>query len=142
MRSLLRLGGFPLLSLASLSLFGCGKADRYQVESAVMCSIYQDRSFFDTLCGYPLESSPGPRVEIVSVEGDALPWLGLVEAKPVPGRATIRLVDAVKKGETNKQTCQADVAFQWKVVKKPVTDRRHKVGETSDDYVAEGFRKL
>jgi hypothetical protein len=142
MRNPLHLVGVPLLALASLSLLGCGKADRYQVESAVMGSIYEDRTFFDTICGFPLETSPGPRVEIVDVEGDALPWLGLVEGKPVPGTATIRLVDAVKKGESAKQTCQAKVAFQWKVVKKPVTDRRHKAGETSDNYVAEGFRKL
>ncbi|MBN1606436.1 MAG: hypothetical protein JW940_07365 [Polyangiaceae bacterium] len=142
MRSSLCLSTVSLLSLSSLLLLGCGKADRYQVESAVMGSIYQDRSFFDTLCGFALETSPGPRVEIVNVEGDALPWLGLVESKPVPGTATIRLVDAIKKGESTKQTCQASIAFQWKVVRKPVTDRRHKVGETSDDYVAEGFRKL
>jgi hypothetical protein len=142
MRNPVCLVGVALLSLSSLVLLGCGKADRYQLESAVMSSIYLDRTFFDTLCGFPLETSPGPRVEIVNIEGDALPWMGLVEAKPVPGTATIRLVDAVKKGETKTQTCQANIAFQWKVIKEPVTDRRHKVGETSDNYVAEGYRKL
>lgn len=131
-----------LPALITLACTGCGKAERYKVESAITSSIYQDRSFFDQVCGFELAPSPQAKVEIVEAEGDALPWLGVVEGSPVPGTATIRITNVVKKGEANSQTCQAKIAFVWKVEKQPVTNRRHKVGETSDFYMAQGFKKL
>jgi hypothetical protein len=135
-------GSVAALALMAVSAVGCGKAERYQVESAVLSSIYLDRSFFDTVCGFAIDSPVSVRVEIIDVEGDAQPWLGLFGGKPMPGTASIRLTDVVKKGEETKRTCEAKIGFMWTQENKPVTDRRHKVGETTAVFHAQVFKKL
>ena len=130
-----------LLTLLAVSVVGC-KADRDQIESAVMGSIYLDRSFFDTVCGFPLKSSLDARVEIVDIEGEALPWLGFWPGKRAPGTATIRITDVSKQGEDTKQTCQAKIGFMWRMEKQPITNRNHKAGETMINFIADGFQKL
>jgi hypothetical protein len=129
-------------ALLALCVAGCGKAERFQVESAVLSSIYEDRALFDSLCGFSIESPVSVRVEIIDVEGEAQPWMGLFGGKPMPGTASLRLTEVVKKGEAAKRTCEAKVGFLWTQENEPVTDRRHKVGETTAVFHAQGFKKL
>lgn len=121
---------------------GCGKADRYQVESAIQSSIYEDRTFFETLCGFPLASSRSAQVQIVEAEGDALPWFGLVGNRPTPGTARLRLTGVVRKGDTRETVCEGRVGFLWYETKQAVVEQNRKYVRSSSTFHARDFRKL
>ena len=125
-----------------LSAIGCGKADRYQVETAVMSSIYQDRSFFETVCGFPLKPNPYLEVKILEVEGKAQPFFGIFGSKPMPGTARIRLTNVVKQGESTPRACEAKIGFLWSETTKAVVEHRGKHIRSSSDYHATAFEKL
>jgi len=125
-----------------LYVFGCGQADRYQVESAVLSSIYDEPAFFEALCGFPRESSPSPRVQVLEAEGEGQPWLGIFGSKPVPGTARIRLTNVVKKGESTERTCEAKIGFLLSETKKAVVEHRRKYIRPSSNFHATAFKKL
>jgi hypothetical protein len=125
-----------------LSVVGCGKAERHEVESAVLSSIYEDPAFFETVCDFPIESSPQPRVQVLEAEGEAQPWFGVFGGKPVPGTARIRLTNVVKKGESGERTCDARIGFLWSETKKAVVEHRGKYMRPASNFHAEAFKKL
>ncbi len=122
----------------TLVAFGCGKAERFELDAAIMSNIYDDPAFFETVCGYPLEPPWQPRVQILEAEGEAQPWLG---TKPVPGTARIRLTGVVRKGVSGEQTCEAKIGFLWTEEKGVVAERGHAV-RASSDFHAQAFTKL
>ena len=130
----------PLACAAALAS-GCGKASPGEVESAILTTIYEDRSFFDVVCGFPIDQPVRARVEVIDAEGERLPWLGIGNGS-APGVAHIRITNVTRKGVDGTQTCEAKIGFTWRRQLKSTFDRTHRLGQSTSRFFAEGFRKL
>ena len=125
-----------------LSVFGCGKAERHELESAILATIYDDPAFLETVCGFPIETSPQPRVKVLEAEGEAQPWFGVFGGKPMPATARIQLTKVVKKGESGEKTCEAKIDFLWSETKKAVVEHRGKYIRPASNFYATDFKKI
>ena len=128
-------------AFAVTALGGCGKADRADVESAILTTIYNDRSFFDVVCGFPLVQPIRARVEVVAVDAERLPWLGFGSGS-APGTARIRIRDATRQGVVGTSTCESQIGFSWRRELEPIHDLTRRLGRSRIRFFAEGFRKL
>lgn len=128
-------------TVAVTALGGCGRADRADVESAILTTIYSDRSFFDVVCGFPLVQPIRARVEVVAVDAERLSWLGFGSGS-APGTARIRIRDATREGVVGTSTCEAQIGFSWRRELEPIHDLTHRLNQSRIRFFAEGFHKL